>query len=108
MLVFGLILIAFGVLAIVAGLFTAGDTGQASLLGMHLGATWVFLVGLFAGVAILWGFSITKLGTKRELRHRRDQRRLQELSAKLDEVEAERARHRGDADELDGRDADAD
>jgi hypothetical protein len=102
MLVFGLILIAFGVLAVLAGLFTAGDTGEASLLEFHLGATSVFLIGLFAGVAILWGISITRFGTKRELRHRRDQRRLQELSAKLDEVEADRARHRDDPDDRDG------
>lgn len=98
MLVVGLILVALGVLAILAGLFTAGDAGSASLLGIHLGATSVFLVGLFAGLAILGGLWITRLGTRRELRHRRDQRRLQELSAKLEEVEADRARHRGDAD----------
>lgn len=96
MLVLGLILIALGVLAILAGLFTAGDSGSASLVGIHLGATSVFLVGLFAGIAILCGLWITKYGTKIELRHRRDQRRLQELSAKLDEVESDRARDRDD------------
>jgi hypothetical protein len=92
MLVLGLILIAFGVLVLLAGLFTTGDTGAASLLGIHLGATSVFLAGVFAGVAILWGISLTRIGTKRELRHRRDQKRLEELSAKLDKVEAERGR----------------
>jgi hypothetical protein len=96
MLVFGLILIVLGVLALLAGLFTAGDTGDASLLGIHLGATTVFLVGVFAGVAVLWGFTITKFGTRRELQHRRDQRRLRELSEKLDRVDADRQREDGD------------
>ena len=92
MLVLGLLLIVLGALALLAGLFTAGDSGHASLLGVHLGATTVFLVGVFAGVAILWGFSIAKFGTKRQLRHRRDQRRLRELSQKLDQVDGDRQR----------------
>ena len=60
MLVLGLLLIVLGVLALLMGLFTAGDSGDASLLGVHVGATSVFLVGVFAGVAILWGISLTK------------------------------------------------
>lgn len=91
MLVFGLILIVLGVLSILAGVFTTGhDLDGATLLGLNVPTQAVFLLGLFAGVAILWGFTITKFGTKRELRHRRDQKRLQELSAKLDKAEAER------------------
>jgi uncharacterized membrane protein YedE/YeeE len=98
MVVLGLILIALGVLALLAGLFTAGDRGDASLLGIHVGATSVFLVGLFAGVAILWGFSITKFGTRRELRHRRDRRRLKEMSSRLERAESEHGRHEADGD----------
>ena len=97
MLVLGLLLIVLGVLALLMGLFTAGDTGDASLLGIHVGATSVFLVGVFAAVAILWGLLLTKFGTKRELRHRREQRRLQELSARLEKAEADRGPDR-DAD----------
>jgi uncharacterized membrane protein YedE/YeeE len=110
MLAVGLILIALGVLALLAGLFTAGDHGDASLLGIHLGATSVFLVGVFAGVAILWGLSLSRYGTKRELRHRRERRRLTELSTKLDAVEAERARerHPDDVTGHDGSDGPAD
>lgn len=93
MLVLGLVLIVLGVLAILAGIFAAGyDLGGATLLGFNLPTQWVFLLGVFAGAAILWGFSITKLGGKRELRHRREQKRMHELSDKLDEVEAERSR----------------
>jgi uncharacterized membrane protein YedE/YeeE len=101
MLVLGLLLIVLGVLALLMGVFTAGDTGDASLLGIHVGATSVFLVGVFAGVAILWGLSLTKFGTKRELRHRRERRRLQELSARLEKAEADRSPDRD-------RDADRD
>lgn len=91
MLVFGLILIVLGVLSILAGLFSTGhDLDGATLLGLNVPTEAVFVLGLFAGVAVLWGLTLTKLGAKRELRHRRDQKRLQELSARLDEAEAER------------------
>lgn len=90
MLIVGLVLIALGVLSLLMGLFGAGDTGDASLLGVHVGATTVFLTGVFAGVAVLWGLSLTKVGTKRELRHRRDRRQLRDLSERLDKAEAER------------------
>ncbi|MFT4286769.1 hypothetical protein [Nocardioides sp.] len=92
MLVLGLVLMVLGVLALLAGIFTPG--GDASLLGLELGTTSVFLVGVFSGVAILWGFSIAKYGGKRELRHRREQKRLNELSEKLEQVEADRAHER--------------
>jgi len=95
MLVLGLILIVLGVLAVLAGVFgTGSDHDGATLFGVNLPSVWIFALGLFAGVAILWGFSIAKFGGKRELRHRREQKRLNELSSKLDQVEAERARDR--------------
>jgi hypothetical protein len=40
-------------------------------------------------VAILWGFSIAKFGTKRQLRQRREQKKLAELSEKLHRTEHE-------------------
>ena len=93
MLVFGLILIVLGALVILGGVFATGhDLDGATFLGLNVPTQVVFFLGVFAGVAILWGFSITKFGTKRELRHRRDQRRLRELSDKLDQVDAERNR----------------
>lgn len=93
MLVLGLILIVLGVLALLAGVFTTGhDLDGATLLGFTVPTQVVFFIGVFAGVAILWGFSLAKFGTKRELRHRREQKRLKHLSQKLDKVEAERAR----------------
>ena len=88
MLILGLLLMAAGVVAILAALVTA--SGTVELLGTHLSALTIFFVGVGAGVAVLWGFTVTKYGTRRSLRHRRESRRLSELSEKLDRVEAER------------------
>ena len=48
------------------------------------------LVGVAAGAAILWGFSILKWGTKRGLAHRKERKELTKLNEKLERVEAER------------------
>ncbi len=89
MVVLGLILIAAGAVGIVAALFTADGT-NVELLGTDVSALALFLIGLGSGVAILWGFSISKFGTKRTLRQRRESKQLSELSEKLDKHEAER------------------
>ena len=96
MLVLGLVLLVVGALVLLAGIFTAGDAGNASLIGIHLGATAVFLLGVFAGVAILWGLSLTRYGGRRQLRQRKEQRRLQGLAAKLEKIENDREEPRED------------
>ena len=93
MVILGLLLIALGALAIVVVLFDA--TGEVEVLGNDLTAVTIFLLGVVAGVAILWGFGILKFGTKRSLQRRRESKQLSELSEKLDRAEAER-RDRGD------------
>lgn len=90
MVILGLLLMAVGALAIVGGLATA--RGTAEYLGTEVHALTLFFLGVGATVALLWGFSLSKYGTKRSLQRRRDSRRLNELSEKLDRVEAERAR----------------
>lgn len=92
MLILGLLLIAVGALAIVAALFSAGysDSGHLELLGTDIGVLFLFFLGVGAGVAILWGFTIAKFGTKRQLRQRRESKKLSELSEKLDRNEQER------------------
>jgi hypothetical protein len=89
MVVLGLILVALGIAAIIAAVGTAEGT-NVELLGADVGPLAVFFIGLGAGVAILWGFGLTKWGTKRSLRQRRESKQLGELSEKLDEREAER------------------
>ena len=45
-----------------------------------------------AGVAVLWGYSISKFGVKRSMRHRRESKQLEELSEKLDRVDEDKRR----------------
>jgi predicted phage tail protein len=94
MVILGLLLIVLGALAIVAAVFTG--TGTTSLLGIDMSALAIFLVGVAAGAFILWGWAVLKYGTKRELRARRERRRLSELSDKLDAVSSERSVDRDD------------
>ena len=85
MVVLGLILIAAGALGIVAAVFTA--EGSVELLGTDISALALYLVGLGSGLAIWWGFSIGKFGTKRTLRQRRESKQLNELHEKLEKHE---------------------
>ncbi len=90
MFVVGLLLILFGALAILAAVFGSDQT--ASFLGQDLSALAIFLIGLAAGIAILWGYSIAKFGIKRSFQHRRESKQLQELSEKLDRVDEDKRR----------------
>ena len=88
MVILGVLLIALGAAVIVAAAFDL--EGSASVLNTDLNALTVFLIGVGAGVAVLWGFGILKYGTKRSFQRRRESKKLEELSEKLDQVEAER------------------
>ena len=91
MLLLGLILIAVGGLAIVAAVLTAElNDGKLEYLGQDLSALALFLIGVGAAVAVLWGFSIFKWGTKRGLARRREQKKMDELSEKLGQADARR------------------
>lgn len=93
MVILGLLLIIGGSLLIVAAVFTAEITaGQLEVLGTEVGALTLFLLGVGAGVAILWGAAISKFGAKRSLAKRRETKKLDELSNKLEHAEAERRR----------------
>jgi hypothetical protein len=80
MVVLGLLLVGAGIIFILAALFST--SGTASFLGAHLGAQTIFLLGLASGIAILWGFTISRVGVQRSLRHRREGRELRKLSAR--------------------------
>ena len=90
MFVAGLLLILLGALAIVAAVF--GSDGSAEFLGQDSSALTIFLIGVAAGVAVLWGYWISKLGVKRSIRHRRESKQLEELSEKLDRVDEDKRR----------------
>jgi hypothetical protein len=98
MFVLGLLLIICGGLAILAAVF--GSDEKAVFLGQDLTALAIFLIGLAAGVAILWGISLVRFGARRTLRHRRERRQLEELSEKLDQVDEEKRREIDDGNKL--------
>jgi len=96
-MVFGLLLMLVGALAVVAAVFTADGT-NVELLGLDVTAFGMYLIGLASGLAILWGFTISKWGTRRTLRQRRKAKELNELSEKLDKREADRREDDGNND----------
>jgi len=101
MLILGLVLVLAGAAVIVSAVFTADVSGgEVEILGIEVGALTLFLLGVASGLAILWGFSLGKFGARRSWRQRKEHQRLEELSAKLDRVEAERRR---DVDDDDSR-----
>lgn len=91
MVILGLLLIVLGALAIVSAVFTAEvENGQLQYLGTDVSALALFLIGVGAALAVVWGFSVFKWGSKRSLARRREQKKMDELSAKLDDAEARR------------------
>jgi len=96
MLIVGLVLVLAGAAVIVSAVFTAEVTGdQVEVLGIEVGPVTLFVLGLAAALAIVWGFSIGKFGARRSWRQRKERDRLEELSEKLDRVEADRRRETG-------------
>jgi hypothetical protein len=92
MVLLGLVLIALGALAIVTAFFSADIHGDHIRLlgGLDVSPLVLFLIGLAAGLAILWGFSIFKWGTKRSWAKRREQKRLSKLADSVQSVESSR------------------
>lgn len=93
MFILGLVMLVVGALLILAAVFTAEVVaGSVEFIGLAVGPVLLFFLGLIAGVAILWGFTVTRFGAKRSMRQRKENHRLTELSEKLDRVDADRRR----------------
>lgn len=86
MVILGLLLIIFGAIAILSAVFVSEGTGE--LLGVDMSSLAIFLVGVAAGAAVLWGYTLLKWGTRRSLAHRRERKELHRLNQ--DRVDAER------------------
>ena len=97
MVILGLLLLLLGAAAILAGVFLS--EGSAEFLGADLSALTIFLIGVAAGAAVLWGFAILKWGTKRSMAARKDRKELNRLQDRLDRAEAERREDDGPRDE---------
>lgn len=105
MVIFGLLLLVIGVLGILAGIFgTDYDTVEgknqltSEFLGINCGPEVIFLLGAASTLLMVLGLWVMKAGAKQGWKRRKEQKRLSELSSKLDEVELERRR-----DDLSGR-----
>lgn len=102
MVILGLVLIAVGGLAIVSAVFDSEiDGGKLQYLGQDVGPLAFFLIGVGSAVAIWWGLSLLRIGSKRSWARRKEQKRLTELSEKLDTVDAQR---RSDVDHQEDKD----
>lgn len=77
MVVLGLLLLAAGIVAVLAAIFST--SGTATFLGADLSAAALFFLGVAAILAMLCGSVLTRAGTGRALRHRREGRRLRAL-----------------------------
>lgn len=87
MFILGLALIVIAALLLIIGLFTSNNgtlqDQTASLLGIHVGATAVFVVGFISGVLLLFGLSVTKWGGKRGINEMKERRRMKKVAKGL-------------------------
>ncbi|MEI7055235.1 hypothetical protein WBG06_05405 [Nocardioides sp. CCNWLW239] len=83
MLLLGLVLIVVAAALIVLGLFTTdnGDINDptATMLGLPVGSTTIFVIGLVAGVLLLFGLSLTRWGSKLQMRSMKERREMRKI-----------------------------
>jgi uncharacterized membrane protein len=93
MLVAGLVLVILAALLVVLGLF--GGTGQTVTFDLGVLGTWnlgpatLFLLGVVATLLLFVGLLAIRIGARRARAHRRDRKKVDELSRKLDQVKRE-------------------
>lgn len=94
MLLLGLAVILVAVVLILLGLFATdvSSVGQIDIIGIDISTATLFVLGVIAGVAVPWGFAISRYGVRRGLKQRKENKKMEELSEKLDRAEAERRR----------------
>lgn len=89
MLILGLLLLALAAVAAIGAVFLLD--GDVTYFGVDMDAFTLFLVGAVTVALFVVGMKLTGFGAKRELRQRREHKRLAELSDKLDRVDQERS-----------------
>ena len=97
MVVFGLLLVALGAVVIVLGLFTSevkfeDNETTVEIANVNLSTEGLFLAGVIAATLVIVGLWAIKVGAKMGWKHRKEQKRLEELSEKLEKAEAGRRR----------------
>lgn len=88
MLILGLLLIAVAGVAAIGAVFLL--EGDVTYFGVDMDAFTLFLLGAVCVALLVVGLKLTGFGAKRELRQRREHKRLAELSDKLEKVDQER------------------
>ncbi|MGH3351314.1 MAG: hypothetical protein ACRDPS_11670 [Nocardioides sp.] len=91
MLILGIVLIVVAAVLIVLGLFTTGNGDLedpiATVLGLPVGATTIFVIGLVAGVLLLFGLSLTKWGGKRQAKSMKERREMRKIVQTVHDAE---------------------
>ncbi|WP_370289043.1 hypothetical protein [Nocardioides sp.] len=100
MVILGLVLLVVGALGIVSGIFGSdavsaknNNPEHVTYLGIDMNASTLFVIAVISTLLVVLGLWLMKSGAKRGWKRRKEQKRLSELSEKLDRAEAER---RGD------------
>lgn len=94
MVILGFLLLALATLVVIGALFTI-DGADVELYGIEMAPLALFFVGAATVAVIGLGAMLISSGTRRGLRHRRERKRLTELSDKLDRVDEDRRREDG-------------
>ena len=97
MVVFGLVLVVLGAVVVVLGLFTSevkfeDNEATVEIANVNLSTEGLFLAGVIAAALILVGLWAIKLGAKMNWKQRKEQKRINELSEKLDKADLDRRR----------------
>jgi hypothetical protein len=97
MVVFGIVLVVLGAVIVVLGLFTSevkfeDNEATVEIANVNLSTEGLFLAGVIAAALILVGLWAIKLGAKMNWKQRKEQKRINELSEKLDKAELDRRR----------------
>ncbi len=95
MVILGLVLVVLGAVIVVLGLFTSevkfeDNEATVEIANVNLSTEGLFLAGVIAAALILVGLWAVKLGAKMNWKQRKEQKRLNELSEKLDKAERRR------------------
>lgn len=91
MVILGLLLLGLAAIAVVGALF-ALDGPQVEYFGYDMSPVTLFFVGAATVALIGLGMMLIGSGTRRSIRHRRERKKLNELSEKLDSADDDRRR----------------
>jgi hypothetical protein len=88
MVILGLLLLGLAAIAVIGALF-AIDGPQVEYFGYDMSPVTLFFVG---AATVGLGMMLIGSGTRRSIRHRRERKKLNELSEKLDRADEDRRR----------------